>query len=208
MDILQTVAYDVYHTLKISPTAADLEGGANTLETGNVAMKYEGAWFFGRLNNPDLRAENKQVDFDVVLMPQMADSGRPHRGWAEGVVLPKSDNVDAAWKFASFMAGEEGDKVYSETTGRIPNNIDLIESFWLPTIEETFQVKNGRAFIEALRKSEVDVIGGIPRSKMWSEIVKPFGYDPLIGGSATAAEVLPKVDEELQKLIDEYWASQ
>ena len=70
-----------------------------------------------------------------------------------------------------------------------------------------FQVKNGQAFIESLKRSEVDVIGGIPRSKMWSEIVKPFGYDPMIGGSATAAEVLPKVDEELQVLIDEYWAS-
>lgn len=207
VDVIQTMAYDVYHTLKISPTAADLEGGANTIETGNVAMKYEGPWFFGRLNSPDLRAEEKQVDFDVVLMPQMADSGRPHRGWAEGVVLPQSDNVDAAWAFASFMAGEEGDKIYSEITGRIPNNFDLIESFWIPTIEEKFQVKNGQAFIESLKRSEVDVIGGIPRSKMWSEIVKPVGYDPMIGGSATAAEVLPKVDEELQVLIDEYWAS-
>lgn len=51
------------------------------------------------------------------------------------------------------------------------------------------------------------MVGGIPRSKMWSEVVKPVGYDPMLGGSATAAEVLPKVDEELQKVIDDYWAS-
>ena len=207
VEMLQLVAFDVYHTLKISPTAADLEGGANTIETGNCALKYEGAWFFPRLNSPELREEGAQVEFDVVLMPQAADSERPHRGWAEGIALPKTDNVDAAWDFASFMAGEEGDKVYSETTGRIPNSFDLIDSFWIPTIQEKFGVQNGQAFVEAFKRSEVDVVGGVPRSKMWGEVVKPFGYDPMVGGSATAAEVLPKVDEELQKLIDDYWAS-
>lgn len=207
VDILQLVAYDVYHTMKISPTPADLEGGANTIETGNAAMKYEGPWFFGRLNSPELREQNKQVEFDVVLMPEVADPDRPHRGWAEGIALPQTDQVEAAWDFAHFMASDEGDKIYSETTGRIPNNFDLIESFWIPTIKERFGVENGKAFIEAFKRSEVDVIGGIPRSKMWSEVVKPVGYDPMLGGSATAAEVLPKVDEELQKLIDDYWAS-
>jgi multiple sugar transport system substrate-binding protein len=207
VEMLQLVAYDVYHTMKIAPTPADMEGGSNTIETGNVAMKYEGPWFFGRLNSPDLREQGKQVDFDVVLMPKGADADRPHRGWAEGVALPKSDNLEEAWAFARFMAGDEGDKIYSETTGRIPNSLGLIENFWIPTIEERFQVKNGQAFIEAFKRSEVDVVGGVPRSKMWSEIVKPAGYDPLLGGSATAAEVLPKVDAELQKLLDEYWAS-
>jgi len=43
---------------------------------------------------------------------------------------------------------------------------------------------------------------------MWSEIVKPTGYDPMINGSATAEEVLPQVDQELQEMIDDYWANQ
>ena len=207
VEMLQLVAYDVYHTMKISPTPADLEGGANTIETGNAAMKYEGAWFFGRLNSPELREQDKQIEFDVVMMPQGADPDRPHRGWAEGVAIPQSDVVDAAWEFAHFMGSDEGDKIYSETTGRIPNNLGLVESFWIPTIKEKFGVENGQAFIEAFKRSEVDVVGGVPRSKMWSEIVKPVGYDPLLGGSATAAEVLPKVDTELQKVLDDYWAS-
>ncbi len=207
VEMLQLMAYDVYHTMKIAPTPADMEAGANAIETGNVAMKYEGAWFFGRLNSPELREQGKQIDFDVVLMPQGADPERPHRGWAEGVALPSSDNVEAGWNFAHFMGSEEGDKIYAETTGRIPNSLNLVENFWIPTIKERFGVENGQAFIEAFKRSEVDVVGGVPRSKMWSEIVKPVGYDPLLGGSATAAEVLPKVDEELQKVLDEYWAS-
>ncbi|HSO26576.1 MAG TPA: extracellular solute-binding protein [Anaerolineales bacterium] len=207
VDILQTMAYDVYHESKISPTTADMEAGSNTIETGNVAMKYEGAWFLGRLNSPDLREQGKQLEFDVVMMPKQSDDARPHRGWAEGVVLPKSDNQDAAWDFVAFMAGEEGDKIYSETTGRLPNTLELLENFWIPTIKERFQVENGQAFVEGLKRSEVDVISGIPRSKMWNEIVKPIGYDPMLGGSASAAEVLPNVDAELQKMLDEYWAN-
>lgn len=207
VETLQLMASDVYNSLKIAPTAADLEGGTNTLESGNVAMKYEGAWFFSRLNSPELREQSKEIEFDVVLMPQAADSARPHRGWAEGVALPASDNVDTAWDVASFMAGEEGDKIYSTQTGRIPNSFALIESFWIPTIQERFGVQNGQAFLEAFKRSEVDVVGGVPRSKMWSEIVKPVGYDPMMNGSQTAAEALPKVDEALQAVLDEFWAS-
>lgn len=208
IEMIQMVAQDWIHKMGIAPSAADQEGGAVAIEAGNVAMKYEGPWYFGRLDNPDLRAEGKAIDFDVVLMPQGADPARPHRGWAEGVAIPNSDNVEAGYAFASFMASEEGDRVYAETTGRIPNNLDLVESFWLPAIEERFGVENGQAFIEAFRRSEVDVVGGIPRSQMWSEIVKPEGYDAMLNNSATAAEALPRVDAALQALIDEYWASQ
>lgn len=209
VDILQTVAYDVYHTRRIAPTSADLSGGANAFDTGSVAMKYEGPWWFPRMNSPQLREDGAAIPFDVVLMPRMADESRPHRGWAEGIVLPRTTtgNTEAAWGFISFMAGEEGNRRYSEITGRIPNSLDLIESFWIPTIEERFEVSNGQAFIEAIRSSEVDVISGVPRSRMWAEVVRPNGYDPMLNASATAAEVLPRVDEALQALLDDYWAN-
>lgn len=203
VDIVQKIASDWYYVDKIAPTPADLSGGANTIQTGNTAMKYEGPWWFPTMNSPELRSQGKNVPFDVVLMPKMADPGRPHRGWTEGVALLQTEEVEAAWEFASFMAGEEGNKIYSETTGRMPNTTALIENFWLPTIEERFEVKNGKAFIEAFNRSEVDVVGKVPRSKIWSEVVKPVGWDPLIGGTAKAADVLPKVDEGVQKLLDE-----
>jgi len=207
VDIVQKVAQDVIYSLGVSPSPADKEGGSNAFNTGNCAMKYEGPWWFPRMNSPELRAENKQIEFDVVLMPKMADTARPHRGWAEGVALLQSDNVEEAWGFASFAASEEGDKIYSETTGRMPNNIALLESWWVPTVQERFQITNAKAFIEAFKNSEPDVIGGVPRSKMNGEVVKPIGYDRLVNNSATAAEVLPEVDTAMQALLDEYWAS-
>ena len=207
VDIVQQVASDFYYGLGIAPTPADLSGGANAFNTGNTAMKYEGPWWFSQMNSPELRDQGAAIPFDVVLMPQGADGSRPHRGWAEGIALMKGKNVDEGWKFASFMGSDEGDKIYAETTGRVPNNLGLIDSFWLPTIQERFEVQNGQAFVKALQNAQVDVISGVPRSLMWSEIVKPTGWDPLINGSATAAEVMPKVDEQLQAKLDEYWAN-
>ena len=207
VDIVQKMAQDVVYESKVSPSPADKEGGANAFNTGNCAMKYEGPWWFPRMNSPELRAENKQIEFDVVMMPKMADGDRPHRGWAEGFALLKSDNVEAAWGFASFAASEEGDKIYSETTGRMPNNLSLLESWWVPTVQDRFQITNAKAFIEAFKRSEIDVVGGIPRSKMNGEVVKPLAYDKLVANLATAAEVLPEVDTAMQALLDEYWAS-
>lgn len=206
--MIQTVAYDAIHSLKVSPTAADSQGGANTINTGNCALKYEGPWFFPQLNSPQLREQKKEVPFDVVMMPKAADDKRTHRGWAEGIALMKTDKNDAAWTFASFAAGEEGDKIYSETTGRIPNTPKLLESFWIPSVaKERYGVENGKAFVEALKRSQVDVVGGVPRSKMWAEVVKPTAWDPIVAGSKKADEVLPEVDKKLNAMLDEYWKS-
>ena len=207
VDMIQLIAQDFVHGLGVAPTAADTEGGAVAIEGGNVGMKYEGAWYMPRMNSPELREENKQVEFDVVLMPQGADSSRPHRGWSEGNAIPAGDNVDAAWKFVQFMAGEEGNKIYAENTGRIPNTADLVENFWIPVISERFGVQNGNAFIEAFKRSELDVVGGVSRTQFWSEAVKPVGYDPILANDATAAEVMPAVDEAVQNILDEFWAS-
>ena len=208
IDTMQLFAQDVYYSMGISPTPAEMEGGANTIDTGNAAMKYEGAWYFGRLNSPALREEGKEVEFDVVMMPQGADGSRPHRGWSEGVAVPVSDNSEGGMAFGSYMGSQEGNRIFSEITGRLPNSLELLESFWIPSIQEQFGVQNGAAFLKAFSSSEVDVIGGVTRSQIDSQVVRPIAYDPLTNNSATAAEVMPAVNEGVQALLDEYWAGQ
>ncbi len=206
IEMVQMVAQDFQYKLGVSPTPADLSGGTNTIETGNAAMKYEGAWFFPSLNSPELREEGQEIEFDVVLMPMVADADRPHRGWSEGICVMATDNAEAAWGYTSFMGGEEGQRIYSSLTGRLPNTEQLISDFWIPTINDRFGVTNGAAFVEAFKRSEVDVIGGVSRGQMWNEVVKPMGWDPLLNNSATAAEVLPEVTAGVQALLDAYWS--
>lgn len=207
VDIVQQVASDFYGKIGISPSPADLDSGSGGIEAGQSAMKYEGPWWFPRMVTQELRDQGKAVEFDVVLMPKQQDEARPHRGWAEGVVMFSTAPTDPAWELVKFMAGADGQKIFSEKTGRIPNNFDLVESFWGPMVEKNHGLKNWKAFLTAFNNGEVDVISGLPRSQYWNEVVKPVGWDPLIAGSATAADVLPKVDEGVQKLLDDYYAS-
>jgi multiple sugar transport system substrate-binding protein len=202
VDIVQIVASDVYNKLKVAPTPADMQGGANTIEAGNAAMKYEGPWYFPTLTDPKLKEQKKDVPFDAVLMPKGKDSKRRHRGWSEGVNILKGDKVDAAWGFSRYMADEDGQKIYSELSGRIPNNPQLAEKFWIPVAKERFGVENAKAYLKAFELSMPDVIGPVPRSKIEAEAVKPDGWDPLIAGTAQAKDVLPKVDAKVQALLD------
>ncbi len=208
IDIVQLIASDFYHTMAISPKPADLDSGAGGINAGQSAMKYEGAWWFPQMVTPQMRDEGTAIDFDVVLMPKQQDENRPHRGWAEGLVVFDSAPVDAAWESIKFMAGEEGQKIFSEITGRIPNNVALIDSYWAPLVQEQFGVTNTSAFTRAFEKGEIDIVSGLPRTQYWNEVIKPVGWDLMIAGTNTAAEVLPNVDVGVQKLLDDYWASQ
>ena len=150
VDAIQLVAQDLVHSMGVAPSAADTEGGAVAIESGNVGMKYEGAWYMPRMNTPELRDEGKEVPFGVVLMPQGADGDRPHRGWSEGLCIPNGDHVEAAWDFASYLAGEEGNKVYATVTGRLPNTAKLVEEFWVPTVQERFGLEDGVNFYRSI----------------------------------------------------------
>lgn len=207
-EIVQLVAGDVVNTLKISPSPADLAGGAGGINSGQSAMKYEGPWWFPSMVTQEMRDAGTAVDFDVVLMPQQQDADRPHRGWAEGLVIFNSAPQDGAWDFAKFASGEEGQKIFSEITGRIPNNASLIESYWAPLVQEKFGLTNTAAFLTAFQHGESDIISGLPRTQYWNEVVKPVGWDPIIAGTTTATDALPLVDAGVQAILDEYWASQ
>ena len=96
-------------------------------------MKYEGPWFFPRLNSPELREEGKEIEFDVVMMPQMADESRPHRGWAEGVCVPKSP----IWStplgtLSTLWVAKRARKSIRQSPAVFPTQQSLVENFWGP----------------------------------------------------------------------------
>ena len=205
VELAQLFAQDVYHKLKISPTPADMQGGANSIESGNTAMKYEGGWFFPIVNGPKAQSEGKGVPFDVVLMPKGKDGTRRHRGWSEGLNFFNTPKLEQAWDFGKFAASEEAQIQWTEITGRVPNDPAIVEKHYIPRVQKTFGVENAKAFLTAFKSSMPDVIGEITRAKLWNEAVKPMGWDPLIGNSAKAAEVMPKVDAGVQKILDAHW---
>jgi ABC-type glycerol-3-phosphate transport system substrate-binding protein len=157
------------------------------------------------MNSPKLQEQKKGVAFDVVLMPKGADPKRRHRLVVSGLSVMKTNNADASWEFVKYATAEEGQETFSTMTGRMPNSVDLIQSFWIPNVQKMYGVENGRVFVDAFKESMPDVIGEIGRTKMWTEVVKPTAWDALLAGTATAADVLPKVDAGLQKMLDDFW---
>lgn len=135
-------------------------------------------------------------------MPKSKDGARRHRGWSEGINFFAGPRLEQAWDFGKFMVSDEAQTQWSEITGRIPA---IAEKHWVPNVRKVYGVENAGALLKAFQNSMPDVIGEIPRSKMWNEVVKPQGWDPLIGNSAKAADVLPKVDAGLQKMLDAHW---
>ena len=98
---------------------------------------------------------------------------------------------------------EEGNKIYSETTGRIPSNLALAESWWVPRTKELYGIENGKAFLDAFKEGQIDVVSGkVPRSKMWSQVVKPTAWDLFNSGNGQPKDLLPEVDKKLQALLD------
>ena len=70
-------------------------------------------------------------------------------------------------------------------------------------MEKNFGVKNGKVFIDAFKAGQLDVVGLVPRSKIWPQAVKPLAWDKLIAGTAKASDVLAEVDKAVQKMLDE-----
>jgi hypothetical protein len=62
---------------------------------------------------------------------------------------------------------EEGNKMYSETTGRIPSNQELVESWWVPHDQgDSTRSSNGKAFLDAFKEGQIDVVSvKAPRSR-------------------------------------------
>ncbi len=153
-----------------------------------------------------IRGTGKQ-EFDTLVDPKTSMFNQPEIVNPEGVVIFDTAPLDPAWDYTMFMAGEEGQKIWSDATGRMPNNMSLVESYWAPKAQETYGLTNTQAFITAFQKGEIDIVSGLPRSQYWNEVIKPVGWDVIIANSATAAEVLPQVDAGVQQMFDDYWAS-
>ncbi len=198
------MSHDMAHTFKAAPSPADTSG-AFTINTGACGMKYEGPWFMPQLNTTSLARPEER---GAVRCGAHAE-GRRFRPAASrlgrGRLRLQDRQVGSGLGISpSYLVSDEGNKLYCTTTGRMPSNLALAQSWWIPFTKTEYGVENGQAWLDAFKEGQIDVVSaGVPRSKMWAETVKPVAWDMLNNGTAKAAEVLPKVDAKLQPMLDE-----
>ena len=202
VEALQWQLYDTVNVLQCSPTSAELQGGANQIQTGMVGMKMEGAWFLPQMQGDKAKREGG-TPFDVVTMPK-GSVGSRHMGFAHIMTMNvQQDHLEAAWTLFKFTGDAKCQKHVAEG-GRQPNTPEHIEKFWLKTAQDTFNFQNAQAFVDAMDTGVVHVTG-LYDITIYNEVFNPF-RDALIAGDATAAELLPQVNKDLQAMCDEYWA--
>jgi len=203
VDMLQFQLYDCYHTLKVSPTPADMQGGTSQIQTGLTAMKYEGCWFLDQMQGPSAAIQGG-VAFDVVPMPK-GTAGAKHMGFGHIQAMSSTTREeDATFTLMKYIGGEEGMTLFIENTGRQPNNPEFNERIWVPRAMEKYNFENGQAFIDCMETGVVHVVG-LNDLTLNTEVFYPF-RDTAIAGDATVPELIDGVNEALQAMCDEYWS--
>ena len=72
-------------------------------------------------------------------MPYVADEARPHRALTSGIsILNTERSKEDAWTVLSYLCGEEGNKLFNQESGRIPNSFDLVGKTSVFDIDGTY----------------------------------------------------------------------
>ena len=206
VDMINYQLYEVMNTVKCSPTPAEMQGGTNQLQSGNVAMKMEGPWFLPQMMGPQAKREGG-TPFDVVLMPMGEGGKRAHMVFGHDLTMNKASKAkDAAWEFMKF-AGDEGGQKHVAKGGRQPVTPEFNERIWAPLAKQQFGFENTAAFIKGFETGIVHLAGEVEDRFIYNEVLKA-AFDAMIAGQAQAKDLIPDVNAKLQKILDDFWATQ
>ncbi|MGH2751626.1 MAG: ABC transporter substrate-binding protein [Actinomycetota bacterium] len=160
--------------------------------TENLALNITGNWF---LKTIDQYAPN--LDYGVTYIPTPPDRQDQPSTWAGGwsVVIPEgAQNVEGAWDFMQWWAGEEGQRQYYERNGALPTLTDLLndESLYEGNLElfgELTEVAQSRPSLP---------IGAL----YWDELTA--ANEAVLLNRQQPAEALETVASRVQSQLDEF----
>jgi multiple sugar transport system substrate-binding protein len=89
----------------------------NAFVTGKVAMIITGPW---RINQMAQLAPDVNYGFTYIPVPNEGDESATWAGGWAAALIPDSDAPDEAWRFMQFLAGPEGQEIYTVETAHIP----------------------------------------------------------------------------------------
>ena len=96
----------------------------NAFITGKLAMVVTGPW---RINQMAELAPDTNYGFTYIPVPNEGDESATWAGGWSAALIPGSEVPDEAWRFLQFLAGPEGQAIYTVETKHIPTLNALIE---------------------------------------------------------------------------------
>jgi multiple sugar transport system substrate-binding protein len=96
----------------------------NAFITGKLGMVVTGPW---RINQMAQLAPDTNYGFTYIPVPNEGDESATWAGGWSVALIPDSDVPDEAWRFIQFLAGPEGQEIYTVETTHLPTLNALIE---------------------------------------------------------------------------------
>lgn len=171
----------------VTPDVVGLTGDqvVDEFANGRVAMMPAGPW-----NVPTLRESAPDLDFEMVPVPAGPDgtaflAGAASPGFA---INPKSDNIEAAKAFLTYLASPEGIEVMQAQNGAITVTSDFeppIDDSLAPIVED---VRAGNVYLPQIawqRAEDVLNVEAVAQLQLMAQ------------GEATPAEVAQALDRKL-----------
>ncbi|MEA4883304.1 MAG: sugar ABC transporter substrate-binding protein [Clostridia bacterium] len=172
-----------YHVCPTIPEAQSLGREEDLFRTGRLAM------YIGGVSRTQKFAAQADLDWDVVPNP-VGKKGPASRIWTNLWIVPRgTKNLDAAWKFVSFVGGPEGQRIAAKTNMGIPALKSIAsEPDFLSQAPDHRQY-----FLDAFKYGKVFPI--FPEGQEYWDIVVKRELEPVWLGQRSPAEAAAAIDK-------------
>jgi len=205
VDTLQAYVTDAINKSKVTPTPADIKGGAVGLHQGNIAMYHTGPWYLPRLWGKDA-AKSGGVRFDVTLNPVGKSGKAAHfTDMSNEQLNAKSKNKDEAWLLMKWIGSEEGQKRVV-AGGRMPATPDMTKRLWIERAKKDYNFENAQVFLDAYETGVIPMVGGVTVDQLNQKAFRP-AIDAMANGRS-AKDAMAECQKSAQKMLDDFWASE
>ncbi len=186
--------HDLIYKDKVTPSPQINKDNAFSFETGKVAMTSLGSWDIAT-------CDLNKLNYGIALPPKAPTGNRVVNEYPNGWFMVKqSKNKDDVWKYLSFCASPDGQKISAEGKVGMPTNTEVANSDAYLKSSTTPGVDLS-VTLEALKVARPAYV-----SSNWSEVQTDVwpGFDEIwTKPDANVQAVLDSIQAKLQAKLDE-----
>ena len=177
---------------KVSPTSNQLDENdpASMFQSGRVAMITHGSWMATQFKENEYTRENA----DVAVLPQGKVRATQMNGLGYSISAT-TKHPEEAKQFLTFMAGEEGNKIQSETGTAIPAYNGLADD-WVKSLPEF----NVQAFVDEI---DYGVLRPFNNATIKTENLETETLRDAFSGKVKVADIAEKIQSGANEMISE-----
>ncbi len=120
------------------------------------------------------------------------------------VIFKNTKNRDASWKFLSFLASADSQRLWNQKIGQIPTHVDLLKEDWVKSAQHISALGDAFALKETISVNQPEYLPDYKSIRI--QVIEP-GFQAVMIGRKTAKQFLDELAAVLEKAEKEYRAS-